>query len=152
MKTIKTGQQAPRFDLPMQNGERLSLDSLLTQGPVVLFFYPAASSGGCTKEACHFRDLGADFEAVGAQRVGISVDDVAAQKDFADSQSLGYPLLSDTDGEVAAAYGVKRKYMTPVKRATFVIDSDGTIQDVITSELNFTLHAEKALAALQPAS
>ncbi|MBA2774518.1 MAG: peroxiredoxin [Nocardioidaceae bacterium] len=152
MKTIKAGQQAPMFDLPTQSGERLRLDTLLAQGPVVLFFYPAASSGGCTKEACHFRDLGPDFEAVGAQRVGISVDDVAAQRGFADSHSLGYPLLSDTDGEIAAAYGVKRKYVSPVKRATFVIGSDGTIQDVITSELNFTAHAEKALATLRPAS
>lgn len=152
MKTIKAGQQAPKFDLPTQDGGRLSLDTLLAQGPVVLFFYPTASSGGCTKEACHFRDLGADFAAVGAQRVGISTDDVSAQKSFDDSQTLGYPLLSDTDGEVATAYGVKRKYITPVKRATFVIDTDRTIRDVITSEMNFTVHADRALATLQPAS
>lgn len=152
MKTIKAGQQAPKFDLPTQNGDRLSLETLLAQGPVVLFFYPTASSGGCTKQACHFRDLGAEFAAVGAQRVGISVDDVSAQKSFDDSQQLGYPLLSDNEGEVATAYGVKRKYVTPVKRATFVIDTDGIIRDVITSELNFSVHADRALSTLQPAS
>lgn len=152
MKTIKAGQQAPMFDLPTQDGERLSLETLLARGPVVLFFYPVASSGGCTKEACHFRDLGAEFEVVGAQRVGISVDDVSAQKSFDDSQTLGYPLLSDADGVVATAYGVNRTYVTPVKRATFVIDTDGTIRDVITSEMNFTVHADRALATLQPAS
>jgi peroxiredoxin Q/BCP len=152
MKTIKAGQQARMFDLPTQSGERLSLEALLARGPVVLFFYPIASSGGCTKQACHFRDLGAEFEAVGAQQVGISIDDISAQKSFDDSQQLGYPLLSDTDGAVATAYGVKRKYVTPVKRATFVIDTDGTIRDVITSELNFTVHADRALATLQPAS
>lgn len=103
MKTIKAGQQAPMFDLPTQSGERLSLETLLARGPVVLFFYPIASSGGCTKQACHFRDLGAEFEAVGAQQVGISIDDISAQKSFDDSQQLGYPLLSDTDGAVATA-------------------------------------------------
>ncbi len=89
---------------------------------------------------------------MGAQRVGISTDEVSAQKGFDDTQSLGYPLLSDTDGEVAKAYGVKRKYLTPVKRVTFVIDTDGTIRDVISSELNFTVHADQALASLKTAS
>lgn len=152
MKTIKAGAKAPTFDLPTQSGGRLSLETLLAQGPVVLFFYPVASSGGCTKQACHFRDLGTEFESVGAQRVGISTDEVSAQKGFDDTQSLGYPLLSDTEGEVAKAYGVKRKYFTPVKRVTFVIDTDGTIRDVISSELNFTVHADQALASLKTAS
>jgi len=149
MKTIKAGQKAPEFDLPNQTGDRLSLQSLRANGPVVLFFYPGAMTSGCTKEACHFRDLGAEFEAAGAQRVGISADAVTKQKSFDDSQGLGYPLLSDSDGAVATAYGVKRKYLSPVKRATFVIDADGTIRDVITSELNFTVHADEALESLR---
>ncbi len=149
MKTIKAGTQAPAFTLPTQDGVQTSLEDMLTRGPVVLFFYPVAASGGCTKEACRFRDLKAEFDALGAQRVGISVDDMAAQKDFADAQSLDYPLLSDTDGSVATAYGVKRKYITPVKRATFVIDTDRSIREVITSEMNFDVHADKALEALR---
>ena len=149
MKTLKAGNPAPKFELPTQTGETLSLDSLLANGPVVLFFYPVASSGGCTKQACHFRDLRSEFVAVSAQRVGISTDDVAAQKGFTDAEGLDYPLLSDTDGAVATAYGVKRRYITPVKRATFVIASDGTIREVITSERNFTVHADKALESLQ---
>lgn len=148
MKTIRAGEQAPGFDLQTQTGERLRLDTLLADGPVVLFFYPVAASGGCTKEACHFRDLKAEFDAAGAQRVGISPDEVSAQKGFDDAQTLGYPLLSDADGAVATAYGVKRKFITAVKRATFVIDTDATIREVITSELNFTVHADKALASL----
>lgn len=148
MKTLKKGDRAPSFALSTQDGTQADLADLLTRGSVVLFFYPVASSGGCTKEACHFRDLGADFEALGAQRVGISIDDVAAQKGFADAQSLDYPLLSDPDGEVATAYGVKRKYLSPVKRATFVIGTDQTIHEVITSELNFDVHADRAVQAL----
>jgi peroxiredoxin Q/BCP len=149
MKTLQVGKPAPKFDLPTQTGARLSLDTLLAKGPAVLFFYPVASSGGCTKEACHFRDLSSEFAAVSAQRVGISTDDVSAQKGFTDAAGLDYPLLSDTDGAVATAYGVKRKYITPVKRATFVIGADGIVSDVITSELNFTMHADKALASLR---
>lgn len=149
MKTIKPGSHAPSFALPTQDGTLARLEDLLANGPVVLFFYPAASSGGCTKEACRFRDLKADFEAAGAQRVGISVDHVAAQKGFADAQSLDYPLLSDSDGAVARAYGVKRKYITPVKRVTFVIDTDQSVRDVITSETNFDAHADKALDSLR---
>ena len=149
MKTLPAGQPAPDFTLPDQLGFDHTLSVLLQQGPVVLFFYPVASSSGCTKEACHFRDLAAEFASAGAQRVGISVDDVAAQAQFAAKESLDYPLLSDKDGAVATAFGVKRKYLTPVKRATFVIDRDGRIAEAITSEMNMTVHADKALAAVQ---
>ena len=80
---------------------------------------------GCTKEACHFRDLGTEFAAVGASRVGISTDPVAKQAKFSDTQRFDYPLLSDADGKVAAQFGVKRGLLgklMPVKRTTFVID------------------------------
>ena len=73
----------------------------------------------------------------------------SAQKGFTDAEGLDYPLLSDSDGAVASAYGVRRKYITPVKRATFVIGADGMVRDVITSELNFTVHADKALESLR---
>jgi len=148
MKTLPAGVLAPDFTLPDQKGFDHQLSVMLRQGPVVLFFYPAASSSGCTKEACHFRDLAAEFAAAGAQRVGISVDDVAAQASFASEQMLDYPLLSDGDGAVATSFGVRRKYLTPVKRATFVIDRDGCIAEAITSEVSMTVHADKALAAL----
>src|SRR4029078_11593801 len=89
----------------------------------------AAMTPGCTKEACHFRDLAAEFAAVGATRVGISADPVDQQAEFADQQKFDYPLLSDTDGTVATQFGVKRgllgKFM-PVKRTTFVIDTHRT--------------------------
>lgn len=148
MKTVTEGSTAPDFELPDQTGTRTRLRDLLTRGPVVLFFYPAAMTGGCTRESCHFRDLGAEFEAAGAHRVGISTDGVAKQKQFADANGFDYPLLSDESGEVAVAYGVRRRFITPVKRATFVIGTDQVIKKVITSELKFEVHADEALEAV----
>ncbi|KAA8969696.1 peroxiredoxin [Mycobacterium sp.] len=152
---MKPGDKAPDFELPDQTGTPRTLSALLARGPVVLFFYPAAMTPGCTKEACHFRDVAAEFDAVGAQRVGISTDPVAKQARFADAHSFDYPLLSDSEGTVAAQFGVKRGLLgklMPVKRTTFVIDTDRTVLDVISSEFNMDTHADKALATLRARS
>lgn len=128
------------------------MTALLADGPIVLFFYPAAMTPGCTKEACHFRDLAGEFAEVGATRVGISTDAVTKQARFADSQRFDYPLLSDADGAVADSFGVKRGLLgkfLPVKRTTFVIDTDRTVLEVISSEVNMDAHADKALAMLR---
>jgi peroxiredoxin Q/BCP len=148
MKSLRTGDLAPEFALPDQTGCMRSLAALLEEGSVVLFFYPAALSAGCTKEACHFRDLKAELAAVGAQPVGISMDSVEAQARFDGKESLGMPLLSDVDGAVATAYGVRRKYLTPVKRATFVIAPDRRITEVVQSEWSMDRHADAALKVL----
>jgi len=149
MKTLTEGSLAPDFELPDQDGKPVVLSELLLNGPVVLFFYPIAMTGGCTAEACHFRDLGAEFATLGAQRIGISTDAVDKQKQFADAHKFDYPLVSDASGDVARDYGVKRRLITPVKRATFVIGTDGTVRKVIASELKFDVHADEALAALK---
>ncbi len=149
---MKRGDRVDEFELPDQTGTVRSLKSLLADGPVVLFFYPAAMTTGCTKEACHFRDLTSEFAAVGANRVGISTDSVDKQAQFAEKEKFDYPLLSDSDGAVATQFGVKRGLLgklIPVKRTTFVIDTDGTVLDVISSELNFNTHADKALEVLR---
>ena len=124
---------------------------MLADGPVVLFFFPFAMTTGCTRESCHFRDMKAEYEQAGAQRVGISMDSVAKQKEFSDKHGFDYPLLADTEGTVATAFGVKRgllKKLSPVKRSTFVIGKDGKIVDVISSETKFELHADDALKSL----
>lgn len=149
MRTIAEGAQAPDFELPDENGHVVRLSQKLQDGPVVLFFYPVAMTPGCTKEACHFRDLAVEFKEVGAQRLGISTDPVVRQQRFSDLHALDYPLLSDEAGDVATAFGVRRRLVTPVKRATFVIGTDRTILKVITSELNMDVHADEALAALR---
>jgi peroxiredoxin Q/BCP len=149
---LAEGQQAPLFTLPDQHAAERPLSDFLAQGPVVLFFYPAASTPVCTAQACHFRDLAAEFAELGAVRVGISTDSVAKQGNFASRQGFDYPLLSDADGSVAAAFGVKRGLLgalAPVKRTTFVIEQDGTIGAVIKSEFNANAHADDALAYLR---
>ncbi len=152
---MKTGDSVADFELPDQTGAPRKLSALLGDGPVVLFFYPAAMTPGCTREACHFRDLAGEFAAIGAQRVGISTDPVDKQAKFADAQRFDYPLLSDADGTVASQFGVKRGLLgklMPVKRTTFVIDTDRTVLDVIGSEFNFKSHADKALETLRARS
>jgi peroxiredoxin Q/BCP len=149
---MRRGDQAPEFTLPDHTGTPRSLSSLLTNGPVVLFFFPAAMTPGCTKEACHFRDLASEFAAVGAARVGISTDPVQKQAKFSDIQQFDYPLLSDADGTVATQFGVKRGLLgklMPVKRTTFVIDTDRTVLEVIASEISMDKHADEALAVLR---
>jgi thioredoxin-dependent peroxiredoxin len=152
---MKPGDTVADFELPDQSGKPRKLSDLLSTGPVVLFFYPAAMTHGCTKEACHFRDLAAEFAAVGANRVGISTDPVKKQAKFADMQNFDYPLLSDSEGTVATQFGVKRGLLgkvMPVKRTTFVIDTDRRVLDVIASEFSMDTHADKALATLRARS
>lgn len=171
------GDEAPNFSLYDHRGESRTLSELLTGGPVVLFFFPLASSPICTAQACHFRDLSDQFASVGAQRVGISADTVAKQARFAEQRAFDYPLLSDTGGGVSEQFGVSRgklvklgkvlvrrqesrhgrhsrhgllrRLLMAVKRTTFVIDTDRTILKVISSELRATVHADQALSLLQ---
>ncbi len=148
---MEKGETVPDFELPDQTGTPRRLSELLSGGPVVLFFYPAAMTYGCTKESCHFRDLKAEFEAVGAQRVGISADTVDKQKQFSDKHAFDYPLLSDPDGEVGTIFGVRRSFTAvgPNKRTTFIIDTDRTVLEVIHSELRMSVHADRALDLLR---
>ena len=148
---IGKGDIVEDFELPDQTGAPRRLSTLLADGPVVLFFYPAALSSGCTAEACNFRDLAAEFAAAGAQRVGISRDPVDKQKKFSDLHGFDYPLLSDPQSTVASALGVKRRLpLGPLstKRMTFVIGTDRRILDVIHSETSMNDHAARALATL----
>ncbi len=147
---MEKGELVEDFSLPDQTGEPRSLSGLLSAGPVVLFFYPAAMTRGCTAESCHFRDLGAEFAALGAQRVGVSADPVDKQRRFSEMHGFDYPLLSDPDGKVARIFGVKRRFgPIPVRRTTFVIDTDSRVLEVISSETRMSVHADRALEALR---
>jgi thioredoxin-dependent peroxiredoxin len=148
---MQKGDLAPDFELPDEDGTPRKLSDLAANGPVVLFFYPAAMTPGCTAESCHFRDLKAEFDAVGAQLVGISADQVEKQKRFSDKHSFDYPLLSDPDGAVATQFGVRRRFtmISPTKRTTFVIGPDLRIMEVVQSEIRMSVHADRALEALK---
>lgn len=151
---MEPGDVVPDFELPDEDGRPRQLSELADGHPVVLFFYPAAMTYGCTHESCHFRDLAAEFEAVGARRVGISADGVEKQKQFSDKHSFDYPLLSDPDGAVATTFGVRRRFtkLSPTKRATFVIGPDLRVIDVIRSEVRMNVHADRALDILRSAA
>jgi thioredoxin-dependent peroxiredoxin len=147
---MEKGDLAPDFELADENGKMRRLSDLLVSGPVVLYFYPAAMTYGCTKESCHFRDLKSDFEALGAQRVGISNDKVEKQKQFSDKHTFDFPLLSDPDGAVASQFGAKRNFgLASTKRMTFVIDTDRKVIDVIKSETRMGVHGDRALEVLR---
>ncbi|HZU78404.1 MAG TPA: peroxiredoxin [Acidimicrobiales bacterium] len=147
---MKAGDIIEDFELPDETGTKRRLTEFLQKGPVVLYFYPAAMTPGCTRESCHFRDLKAEFDAVGAQRVGISADEVDKQRQFSDKYNFDFPLLSDPDRTVAAQFGVRRgASFLPNKRATFVIDTDRRVLQVVTSEFNMHKHADIALEALK---
>ena len=139
----------PDFSATLADGRTVQLSELLTDGPIVLFFYPKAFTPGCTAESCHFRDLAAEFAALGAQRIGVSRDDVATQAKFADSYDLDFPLIADPDGSVAQIFGAKRMGPLPSKRQTFVIDTDRSLLGVVSSELNMQVHAADALELLR---
>ncbi|MFQ4148860.1 peroxiredoxin [Arthrobacter sp. LAPM80] len=148
---MKIAENVPDFALPDQSGEMRSLSDLTANGPLVVFFYPLAGSGGCTRQACHFRDLQQEFAAAGASIVGISTDSEAKQLDFATKNGFNYPLLSDRQGEVADLFGVRRHLLAkslPTKRATFIVDKEKVLRFAVSSETNMDLHANQALAAL----
>jgi thioredoxin-dependent peroxiredoxin len=148
---MNVGDVVEDFERVDEQGVTRSLTGLLADGPVVLFFYPAALSSGCTVEACHFRDRTAELKAVGGQPVGISGDSVERQAEFATRHRLGYPLLSDADGIVRQQFGLKRGLfgITATQRATFVIDTDRRVLDVIRSGVRMEVHADKAVEVLR---
>ncbi|MCU1379055.1 MAG: antioxidant, AhpC/TSA family protein [Acidimicrobiales bacterium] len=148
---MQPGDVVPDFELPDETGAPRRLSDLLAAGPVVLFFYPAAMTPGCTRESCHFRDLQSEFAAVGAQRVGISADHVDKQRAFSEKHTFDFPLLSDPDRAVAESLGVKRmlRVVGPNRRTTFVIDTDRTVLAVLDSQMNMNSHADSALEVLR---
>ena len=146
---MQTGDEVPDFELAADGGQQIRLYEELRQGPVVLFFYPKAMTSGCTAESCHFRDLAAEFAAVGARRLGISADSVERQRQFAAKHNFDYPLLSDPDRSVAKVFGVKRPGPLFNRRATFVIGTNHRLLASIHSELNMDKHADEALAVLR---
>jgi thioredoxin-dependent peroxiredoxin len=149
---LEPGDRAPAFTLPDQNGEKVRLSDFKGQ-TVVLYFYPRADTPGCTTQACGVRDRGVDYAKAGARAIGVSPDEVAAVKKFADKFDLDFTLLADADHAVAERYGTwveksmyGKKYMG-VQRATFLIDSDGQIAKVFPKASPKT-HDDAVLEAL----
>jgi peroxiredoxin Q/BCP len=146
---VKTGDIAPDFTLPSQSGEQISLTGLLTQGPVVLYFYPKDNTAGCTAEACSFRDHYEVFNDAGATVVGVSRDSEASHAAFAAKHRLPFILLTDKDGTVNKRYGVPSPLGLLPGRTTYVIDQQGVVRHVFNSMLGATKHVDEALRTVQ---
>ncbi len=146
---ISIGSQAPDFSLNDQNGKEVSLKGLLSKGPLVLYFYPKDETPGCTKEACSFRDQYEDFKSVGAQVIGVSSDSVDSHRRFTEHYRLPFILLSDVGGAVRKQYGVPSTLGLLPGRVTYVIDRQGIIRYVFSSQFNAVKHTEEALKVLK---
>ena len=133
----------------LDDGRSVPLSELAGDDHLVVFFYPKAFTGGCTAQACHFRDLGAEFAELGARRVGVSRDDAGTQARFSAEHRFDYPLIADPDGKVARAFGAKRPGPVPSKRQTIVVDADLQVRHRIASETDMDVHADDALAFLR---
>jgi len=142
------GQPAPDFELKDQNGQVHSIEDYRGQW-VALYFYPKDGTPGCTTEACEFRDNIFAFRDANCQVLGVSLDDEESHKAFSEQHGLPFPLLADTDGTTADAYGVKAKMMgfTIAKRQTFLIDPAGRIAKHY-EDVDPASHSKQVLADL----
>ena len=125
---LAVGEPAPDFELRDQDGQLHAIEDYRGKW-VALYFYPKDDTPGCTTEACEFRDNIFAFRRMNCQILGVSLDDEASHKAFAEKHGLPFPLLADTEGTAADAYGVKSRMfgMTLAKRQTFLIDPDGFV-------------------------
>lgn len=148
------GDDAPAFSLVSTDGTTVSLSDFVGKQAVVLYFYPKDDTPGCTKEACAFRDLSAEFAEAGAAILGVSRDTTDAHGKFTSKFGLNFPLLADTEGSLCEAYGVwveknnyGKKYMG-IDRTTFVIDVSGKIAKVFP-RVKVDGHVDAVLAAVR---
>lgn len=153
MNRLTVGAKAPQFTLQDQQGNPVSLQECLKKGPVLVYFYPKASTPGCTVQACGLRDTKAELDNHKVTVLGISPDPVAKLAKFAEKQSLNFTLLSDEDHSVADAFGVwgEKKFMGKIydgiHRISFLINPDGTIAHVF-DKFKTTDHHQVVLAQL----
>jgi peroxiredoxin Q/BCP len=137
---LAIGSKAPEFDLPDQDGRRHTLKSLLADGPLILYFYPADFTPGCTKEACSFRDLHQELMRAKLRVVGVSPQDEASHRRFAEKHDLNFPLLADPDKRAVKAYGLDGPLGFGVRRGTYLIGTDGKIRDSVLADLRIGAH------------
>jgi len=146
---VELGGPAPGFRLQTSASEYVSLEDFRGKKNVVIYFYPKDFTKGCTAEACEFRDSYEEFKNLGAEVIGISGDDQESHRDFAEEHKLHYILLSDPDGSVRKSYGVKKTLGLIPGRVSFVIDKNGIVRHVFSSQSRATAHVDEALAVVK---
>lgn len=137
---LSVGDTAPDFEAADQNGEDVRLTTWLERGPVIVYFYPADFSPICTAQACTFRDRADSLDKAGYRILGVSPQSASSHRRFAAAHGLTFPLLSDTDKTIIRAYGVDGPLGFGVRRATFLIHTDGRIKNRVVSDLFLGSH------------
>ena len=148
---LEPGNRAPHFTAYDQNNHRVCLSHLLKNGPLILYFYPADFTPGCTREACHLRDMHAQLLAAKVTVAGVSPQETKSHAAFAAKHSLPFTLLCDPDKVLIKAYGVNGPLGFGVRRASFLINTAGMIEDAVLADLRIDRHAaffRKAAAKL----
>ena len=148
-KRLQVGDKAPDFTLLKANGEPVSLSDFRGRADVVLFFYPKDNSPACTAEACSFRDRYDVFRDAGAEVIGISADPAESHERFASRFRLPFLLLSDEGGLVRQRYGVAKTFGLFPGRCTYVIDRDGVVRHIFSSQFLPIKHVTEALSMLK---
>ena len=146
---VQVGNQAPDFTLSTASGEQVSLKDFLGKRNIVLYFYPADNTAGCTAEACAFRDSYEVFKDAGAEVIGISSNSEASHQQFAAKNRLPFILLSDPHGAVRKRYGVPTTFGVIPGRVTYVIDKQGVVRHIFINQFQATQHIPAALKALE---
>jgi peroxiredoxin Q/BCP len=139
---LKKGDRAPDFSLPDESGQQVTLASLLAQGPLILYFYPADFTPICTAEACSIRDMHDEILDVDMQVVGVSPQSSSSHTKFKDKFNLPFPLLFDDSKRVIRAYGADGMLGMGVRRATFLVDEAGQIENLVVSDLFVSSHVK----------
>jgi thioredoxin-dependent peroxiredoxin len=145
---LALGSRAPEFTLPDQDGRDRSLTSLLSDGSLILYFYPADFTPGCTAEACSLRDLHTDIQRAGLRVVGVSPQKAESHKRFAQKYGLKYTLLADPDKTVIKMYDVDGP-LGFVRRATYLIDQSRIVQDAVLADFRISRHEEFVRKAVE---
>ena len=149
MVKVGVGDMAPDFTLPSQTGENVTLSQFFGKKSSVLYFYPKDESRGCTKEACAFRDSYEVFKELGAEVIGVSGQDVESHRSFASLHNLPFILLSDKDNKIRKLYGVPTTLGVIPGRVTYIIDKEGVIRHIFSSQFQPQKHIDDAINILR---
>jgi len=149
VKRVEQGDRALDFTLPSHTGEQVSLAGFRGEKAVVLFFYPKDGTSICTKEACSFRDAYEDFVEAGAVVIGVSSDSADSHRSFAANNRLPFILLEDSNGSLRKAFGVPRALGLLPGRVTYVIDKQGVVRHVFSSQTSARRHVSESLKVVR---
>ena len=139
---LKPGDLAPEFILPDENGNQVALTQLLQSGPIILYFYPADFTPGCTKEACAIRDIHDDILSVGLRILGVSPQEEESHARFKEEHNLPFTLVCDPEKVAVKMYDVDGPFGIGVRRVTYLITEGQRIQDAVRADLNINKHKE----------